>query len=173
MPHNVTTLKFKPGSFVTPVSEAELDLMRSCMGEVVPGFEFDRAYLDFLRQFHGGAPVRAYIKLREEHPLFGNLFFVERFLNYAEMPQLSKVDKLFNANVAISQIEDRSGDYLLPFAAANEDFFCFNYRTGADPDVVLWLAELSEEDEPYTIAIAPSFSAFLAALRSEMAEDGA
>ncbi|MEJ2791747.1 MULTISPECIES: SMI1/KNR4 family protein [unclassified Pseudoxanthomonas] len=143
------------------------------MGEVIPGFEFDSTYLAFLRWFHGATPVSAHIKLEKGHPRFGDVFFVERFLNYAEMSQLSDADRLFNAHVVISQIEDRSGEYLLPFATANADLFCFDYAAGRNPSVVLWLAELSEEDEPYTIPVASSFATFLAALQWKRVHDGA
>ncbi len=130
----------------------------------LPEFEFDPDYVQHVRRFNGGKPVEKYFKTKA-----GKCLPIDRFLNYGDLDLLSdRPLKDLNVNVVWSWISDRLNIYLLPFAAvANGDFLCFNYEGEFPPSVVLWVQELSEEDEPHIEPVADTFQMFLDGLTEE------
>jgi hypothetical protein len=154
-------IEYDPASIVPHFSDHEMQAMKAILSLDLPGFAFDPDYVQHLAQFNGGAPKVKYFLTQT-----GRCMPIDRFLNYSATDQLSSPYlRSLNANVAWANLEDRLDQYLLPFAVLpNGDYLCFDYRNGMPPCVVLWIQERSDEDCPYTEAVARSFSAFIHAL---------
>jgi hypothetical protein len=125
----------------------------------LPEFAYDPAYAAQVESFNGGAPENKYFKMAS-----GQWHAIDRLLNFSPVQLLTeRWLKDLNVNVVWSAIDDRLGAHLFPFAVCPfGDFLCFDYRrTAPRPEVVWWSHELSREDEPSTINVAPNFDAFV------------
>lgn len=154
-------IRYLETSFIPHFSEREMDSMRRMLRLDLPTFEFDEEYSQHIQRFHGKKPIDRFFKT-----MAGKCLPIDRFLNYGNLDLLDeRWKKDLNGNVILAMISDRLNIYLLPFAAmANGDFLCFDYEKGLPPSVVLWVQELSEEDEPHTEPVADTFNAFLSDL---------
>ncbi|HEY0459050.1 MAG TPA: SMI1/KNR4 family protein [Pyrinomonadaceae bacterium] len=125
------------------------------------GLEFEPSFLEFTKRHNGGTPKKKYFKMGERTKV------LETFLGFVPDYKTSPYGGL-DIGVVWSQIDDRLNEYLVPFAAVYAgDFLCFDYEDGKPPKVVLWIHELSEEEEPVTEPIAASFEQFLKMLTDE------
>lgn len=121
--------------------------------------ELDAAYLSHLAQFHGGIPRRACFKTSA-----GRERLVVRFLNFQEEGERQAE---YSVEATYSLIAStRLGHYLVPFAELFAgDFLCFDYTIPGRPEVVVWLHELSgDEDGPSTEFVASTFDEFMDSL---------
>ncbi len=151
------TIKYEVNSFVPYFSKSEMDSMQRMLSLDLPDFSFDPAYVSHIARFHGGKPINRHFRT-----FAGNNLSIDRFLNYSDTELLLDEDlKGLNANVVWSQIDDRLGIYLLPFAILpGGDFLCFDYSEGVAPKIVLWSHELSLEDNPHVEGVARDFTEF-------------
>lgn len=158
MRSSIVTIKYAPDSLVLNFSKREMESMKRMMQLDLLTFEFDPSYVEHIQHFHGGKPVQKFFRTTS-----GKCLPIDRFLNYGNLNLLDQRElKDLNVNVAWPMISGRLNIYLLPFAVvANGDFLCFDYGAGLLPSVVLWVQELSEEDEPFTEYVAGSFNNFL------------
>ena len=161
------SVNYKPGSLVSDFSVKEMESIKKMWRLDFPEFEFDPVYVRHIQRFNGGNPVEKYFATKA-----GKCLPIDRFLNSGDLDLLSdRTLKDLNVNVIWSLISDRLNIYLLPFAAvANGDFLCFDYENGFPPSVVLWVQELSEEDEPHVEPVADTFQAFLDGLTETFQE---
>ncbi len=126
--------------------------------EAMLELEFTDEFLTFLDRHNGGVP------LTPNFPLGKNVKVVERFLCLVKDYKTRPLGEL-DIGVVWSQVEDRLGEFLQPFAAVFPgDLLCFDFSTSDDPSVVLWVHDQSEEDAPSTVKVAKNFRAFLGLL---------
>lgn len=134
------------------------DWLRRSGEMIIP---FDHEYLEHLTRFHGGVPA-----LRVFDTQSGQDHLIERFYNFSVV---ERPDPLvdFKVFTVWSQIDDRLGPYLLPFAELfGGDILCFDYTNGFPPSVVVWLHDQSEPDTPVTDFVAETFNSLLELLRA-------
>jgi hypothetical protein len=99
----------------------------------------------------------------------GNTYAIERFLCFLDRPQDNEIEGWYDIGVVITQLDERLvndeeliGMNIIPFAflfAGN--YICLDYRSGDVPSVCIWYHETSEDLNPATETIFPSFSDFL------------
>jgi hypothetical protein len=153
-----TDLKYEPGSFAGPFDEAEVHDFEEDrhLGEQ-PWIKFDKSYIAHLQEFHGGIPSKRCFLAASGHERL-----IEQFMNFTKTGHPLED---YNVEVAWSAVDDRLGEYLMPFAELFAgDMLCFDYsdyQSGARPKIVVWLHEESWEDTPATDFVAPNFDAFL------------
>ena len=117
---------------------------------------FDPSYVEHLRSFNGGKPkTNCFI------PPDGYERLVERFYNFVE-PSKEHPRVTERVDVVWSQVDDRLGSFLIPFAELFAgDMLCFDFSKPGRPRVVIWLHEQSREDAPATEYVAENFDEFL------------
>jgi len=146
-----TSLQFEPNTSGPAFSSARLRVVESELGVELP-----HDFLEVLRAANGGIPSARHLSIS------GNERQIDRFLSIFDDYKNHPLG-IYDIEVVWSQIEDRLGESLVPFAAlSNGDFLCFSYgpeeRT---PSVVLWDHECSLADEPSVQPVARSFSDLL------------
>lgn len=162
------SIRCKPDSVVPFFDREEMDSLARMLRLDSPGFAFDPAYAAQIERFNGGVPEKRYFGMAS-----GQWHAIDRLLNFSSVELLTERGlQMLNVNAAWSAIEDRLGPHLVPFAACPfGDFLCFDHRRAASrPAVVWWSHELSREDEPATVDVAPDFDAFVDGL-SDRAPD--
>ena len=120
------------------------------------------SYRELLERGHGGSPVHGDFEVGHQERT------VERFLCLLPSPREEPAAGWADITIVMSQIDDRlgpadeTGSSLIPIAALfGGDFVCLDYRASRrEPAVVVWDHERSEELEPFTVPVAPSFGAF-------------
>ena len=123
--------------------------------EKMIGLEFPPDFMRFTKRHNGGAPKKRFFKMGERTKV------LETFLGFVPDYKTSSYGSL-DIGVVWSQIEDRLNEHLVPFAAIYPgDFLCFDHENNNPPKVVLWIHDLSEEEEPATEPVADSFEQFL------------
>ncbi|CAM3821706.1 SMI1/KNR4 family protein [Parendozoicomonas haliclonae] len=153
-------IEYVPHSFAHQFSEREMASIERMLKLDLPNFEFDPIYLSHIKSHHGGKPVQKFF-----HTSSGLCLPIERFLNFSDTSSAPHDDKIFNISVVWSLIEDRLNEYLVPFAALpNGDFLCFDYEHENPPQIVLWINELSAEDQPQIEPVSQDFKTFLHSL---------
>ncbi|MEZ5944153.1 MAG: SMI1/KNR4 family protein [Planctomycetaceae bacterium] len=136
-----------------PVTDAELSRLSRLLSADIPGFRLDAAYEEFLSRHHKQELVECTVPLSDDSTMP-----IDLFLTFDRADGVDSVVGFWNA------IEDRINEFLVPFAITpGNDAFCFDYEGFPDESirVVLWLHEKSEEDAPFTVPVAESFSEFL------------
>jgi SMI1-KNR4 cell-wall len=120
--------------------------------------EFTEEFLEFLDRHNGGVPLTPNFRMGK------NVKVIERFLCLVKDYKTRPLGEL-DIGVVWSQLEDRLGEFLQPFAAVFPgDFLCFDFSSSDNPSVVLWVHDRSDEDAPYTVKVAKNFRAFLGLL---------
>ncbi|MHC2065968.1 SMI1/KNR4 family protein [Bremerella sp. T1] len=152
---------YESNSFAGPFNESEFAAFKNwlvdCRGEK---FRFDEDYVEHLRIHHGGRAKRKYFRTQN-----GVLHVVGRFLNFADD---SHPLAEYNVEATWSQLSDRMGDYLIPFAELfGGDFLCFNHHY-YPPSIVVWYHDRSiPEEEPYCEAVTSRFGELLELLTDD------
>ena len=147
-------LEFKPGTTAGKFTKTYVKKLERMMGHA-----FDPTYLAFLSAHNGGVPLRRDFKLGQ------NSKVVEHFLYLVPDYKDDAVFGQLDVGVVYSQVDDRLGNFLVPFAALFAgDLLCFDHEEEGRPRVVLWDHERSEEDAPEVTLIAQDFDAFLGML---------
>ena len=154
----ITTIPYEPGSFAGDFSHDEMKEFETYIAREVPAFQYDLAYVEHIKFFHGGVPVNKCLTT-----VSGKGQIIERLLNFLDT-SASKNNKLsvYNVNVVWSNIEDRLGFHLVPFAElSGGDKLCFDISDPINHRIVCWFHELSDGDLPYTEIVGDSFADFL------------
>ncbi len=127
------------------------------------------ALRSFLHRCNGGVPTG-----EATFVVNGRERLLERFLPILESPRAAGTIGWYDISVVITQIEDRLiddddlvGTNMVPIAALfGGDFLCLDYRADvAEPSVVVWDHEQSEEGAPVVFEVCDSFSDFLVSLQ--------
>lgn len=124
------------------------------------GAVFPLSFISFVKNCNGGIPIEKYFKIN------GNEKVVERFLSFVPNYKDSVLG-VYDVEVVWSQIEDRLGEHVCPFASLFAgDFLCFYDEGNKEPKIVIWDHEQSEEDSPTLIDVARNFDEFVKILHS-------
>ena len=119
-----------------------------------------QSFVDYCSEYNGGVPIQNRIEVGDDRTV------VERFLCFIEDYKSDPSAGLFDVGVVWSQIEDRLGEHLLPFAALFAgDYLCFDTSSNTGEAVVVWDHERSWTDSPVTTEVADTFAEFLGLLR--------
>ena len=122
--------------------------------------EFEPAYIECLTEFHGAVPRKPYFTTAN-----GTEHAVTRFLNFLPRGSSNPM-RQYSVAVNWSDLDDRLGPYLMPFAELFAgDFLCFDYQNRGRPSIVVWFHERSF-DAPSTEFVAIDFDAFFSCLRA-------
>lgn len=164
-------ITYEPNSSAGPLDEGELRAFEGWLQRTRRAGKrivFDPSYVEHLRSFNGGKP-----KTNCFVPPGGYERLVERFYHFASLPK-EHPGVVDNAEVVWSQVDDRLGSFLIPFAELFAgDMLCFDFSRGGRPKVVIWLHEQSREDAPATEFVAENFDEFLDMLYDPDAPPGA
>ena len=154
----IATIPYEPGTFAGDFSDDEMKDFETYIAQQVPAFQFDLAYVGHIKSFHGGVPVNKRLTT-----ISGKEQRIERFLNFLDTSaNHNQKLSVYNANVVWSNIEDRLGLYLIPFAElSGGDKLCFDISDPKNHKIVCWFHELSEGDLPYTEVVTNNFVDFL------------
>lgn len=151
-------MKINNNSILVAPSDERIESFEEYCGVMLP-----QDFILFIKKFNGAVPLT-------------NIFFhdgreyvVERFLCLLEEPQSDAVNGWYDIEVVISQIdtrltddEDLVGANIIPFAVLFAgDYVCLDLRDSANPSVLIWFHEESDDLYPVTEQIAPNISEFL------------
>lgn len=147
------------GSSPGPFDERDLITFTKWLQREIPRFEPDSDWIELLRKRNGGVPRRC---------IFGSRL-IDRVCHFGDFegPLLRGSVPCVHTAAWDSEAFDL---LLIPFAVLFAgDLLCFDHRdqSVANPPVVIWLHEESEEDEPVTVPVADSFQEFLALLERD------
>lgn len=126
-------------------------------------------FIDFMKLNNGGVPLkRVFYSAGADRIL-------ERFLFIMDEPSADLEYGMYDIGVVEAQIGERLADNphqvggnLIPFALVSAgDYLCLDYRENTDnPEIALWLHELSDVFLPVTEQVASCFDDFLKLLRN-------
>lgn len=152
-------LEFEGGSSAPSMDEAYVGRVQQMVGE----FHFPNDYMDEMRRSNGGIP-----KLRV-FALDGNDRMLDRMLSFVPDYRVNKAFGWYDVGVVWTQVEDRLGEGLVPFASLFAgDLLCFDFRKEREhPAVVVWDHEKSDVGRPITRHVANSFGDFVRMLRAK------
>lgn len=120
---------------------------------------FDSAYVDFLRDFNGCAPVKCGVKAAG-----GATYFIENFGHFAAS-EFGEAQKQYSVVQMFDDAANSLGQSLVPFAVTPfDDLVCFDYKPAGRPHIVVWSCELSKPGKPQVDFVSESFDEFLCAL---------
>ena len=149
-------IDFVAGSAPARCDEEEIDELSLMMRSDIPEFEFDQAYLTFIRTHFGGRPTQ------NKYAGANGTVWIDRFLNFLA----PATNDFSNINVVWSAIEDRLSPGMFPVAENGlGDYICMDHSNGGIPSVVLWFHETSEEGRPHVEEIASTFEEFINGLK--------
>lgn len=153
-------LSYDPTTLLGPVERSRITEFEDYLATGDVAMPLDAAYLSHIVRFHGGIPGR-----RTCTTSSGRQKVIERFLNFVDYKSEPEIG-WYNVEVTWSQLADRLGDFLLPFAALfGGDFLCFDYSAPGRPRVVVWLHEESRIGEPSIDHVACDFDELLESLQ--------
>lgn len=153
-------IEWEPQSGAGPVNYGKI-----AFNERVYEFHFDPAYLRLLEQCNGGVPKQNCFAV------LGNIKVIERFLCMIANVGENKRHGFNDMGVVITQIEDRLGDVMVPFAALFAGYYlCFDAEQSDPPKIVVWDHERSRPGAPVTTPIADDFASFLSLLYEDEPE---
>lgn len=150
-------IKCDPQSSAGPVNQDEI-----AFTERVYEFHFDPLYLQQLEQCNGGVPQKKYFAAS------GTIKVIERFLCVIANVSENRRHGGNDMGVVITQIEDRLGDAMVPFAALFAgDYLCFDAAQSDPPQIVVWDHERSRPGAPVTISVADDYASFVSLLSAD------
>lgn len=157
MDNTTPDLEYDPQSCAGAVNYDEI-----AFTERVYEFHFDPAYMQQLERCNGGSPKKRYFAIP------GNVKVIERFLCVISSVSTDKRHGWNDMGVVITQIEDRLGEFMVPFAALFAgDYLCFDGENSDPPKIIVWDHERSREGNPVTIPVADDFTTFLSLLYAD------
>ena len=150
-------LEYDPNSCAGPVNYEEITFT-----ERVFEFHFDPAYLQQLERCNGGVPRKRLFAVP------GNIKVIDRFLCVISNVSANERHGWNDMGVVITQIEDRLGEFMVPFAALFAgDYLCFDGENSNPPQIVVWDHERSRAGSPVTTPVADDFRTFLSLLYTD------
>jgi len=151
----VSHIQFKQGTVLPPPNPTEIAAFEEWLRKTrSQNIVFGQDYLEFVKANHGGIPVdnRFITSTGKER-------MIVRFLNFVDSDHpLSQ----YSVEGTWGLISDRVGKHLVPFAELFAgDMLCFDFSESRNPQVVVWLHEMSEPQSPVVDYVAPSFEEFI------------
>lgn len=120
-------------------------------------------YINFIKCYNGAEPITNQFQVSQRE------YLLERFLCILEDSKDDEENGWYDIEVVISQIGDRLtnneelvGMNIVPIGALFAgDYVCLDFRNEAEPSVVIWNHEESEEFSPSVEKISSNFTEFL------------
>jgi len=126
------------------------------------GVSFPESYRNFIKEHNGAVPITNMFSMNQQE------YIIEKFLCILSDSEFDPISGWYDVEVIITQIGDRLTDnedlvgmHVIPIASLfSGDFICLDYRETAEPTVVIWFHEESEEYSPLTQIVAKNLSEF-------------
>lgn len=124
-------------------------------------------YISFIKRYNGAEAITNQFQASQHE------YLLERFLCILENSEDDEQNGWYDIEVVISQIGDRLTDNedlvgmnIVPIAALFAgDYVCLDCRNEAEPSVVIWDHEESDEFSPVLIKISNNISEFFGMLK--------